>query len=261
MSLDHWQPPLAIAHRGSRLLWPENTMQAFRGAVDLGYRYLETDLHITADGVLVCIHDDTVDRTTDGAGKVADYTFDDLARLDAGFRHRGRDGHSFRGSGVTVPSLEEVATSLPDVRLIVDMKVDGLVDELATAIERYDLAERIIVGSFSDGRIAEFTEVTEGNVPTSTGPTAARSWMLTSRVGRGAGGTASALQLPTQMRGLRVVDQKLIETAHAKGLQVHVWTVNDRDEMGQLLDMGVDGIVTDRPDLLKEVLTARGQWS
>lgn len=160
-----------------------------------------------------------------------------------------------------MPSLEEVATSLPDVRLIVDMKVDGLVDELAAAIERHDLAERIIVGAFSDGRIAEFTEVTEGKVPTSTGPTAARSWMLTSRVGRGAGGTASALQLPTQMRGLRVVDQKLIETAHAKGLQVHVWTVNDRDEMGQLLDMEVDGIVTDRPDLLKEVLTARGQWS
>ena len=235
-------------------------MQAFRGAVDLGYRYLETDLHVTADGVLVCIHDDTVDRTTDGAGQVADYTFDDLARLDAGFRHRGRDGHSFRGSGVAVPSLEEVATSLPDVRLIVDMKVDGLADELAAFIDRHDLAKRIIVGSFSDDRIAKFTDVTEGKVPTSTGPTAARSWMLTSRVDRGAGGTASALQLPTQMRGLRVVDEKLIETAHAKGLQVHVWTVNDSHEMGQLLDMGVDGIVTDRPDLLKEVLMGRGQW-
>ena len=260
MSLDFWRPPVAIAHRGSRLLWPENTMEAFSGAVGLGYRHLETDLRVTSDGVLVCLHDPTVDRTTDGSGPVTDFTFNELSRLDAGYRHLGLDGRLFRGGGIRVPTLEEAVLAYPEVSFVVDLKTDNLVEPLHDLIERLGLHERLIVGSFSDRRLQEFREVSAGRVATSTGATLARSWLVASRVGRGVMGEASALQLPRRSRGLRVIDRKLIESAHAYGLQVHVWTVNSRSEMGELLDLGIDGIITDRPDVLKEVLEERGQW-
>jgi len=257
---ENWAPPLAIAHRGSRELWPENTMEAFSQAVALGFRFLETDLHVTADGVLVCVHDDTVDRTTEGTGAVSSFGFEELASLDAGFRHNSLGGYPFRGKGVSIPSLEEAVTTLSEVSFVVDLKVDGQVGLLADLIERLSLHDRLIVGSFSDQRLEEFRRATRGRVPTSTGPMMSRMWLLTSRVGRGAGGDASALQLPTQVRGIKVIDKKLVDTAHAKGLQVHVWTVNDPAEMEAYLDLGVDGIISDRPDLLREVLMSRGQW-
>jgi glycerophosphoryl diester phosphodiesterase len=260
MTLEFWRPPVAIAHRGSRLLWPENTMEAFSGAVDLGYRHVETDLRVTSDGVLVCLHDATVERTTDGSGPVTDLTFEALSSLDAGYRHMGVDGRVFRGRGIQVPTLEEAVLSHPDVAFVVDLKADNLVGPLHDLIERLGLHERLIVGSFSDRRLQEFREASAGRVATSTGATLARSWLLASRVGRGVTGEASALQLPRHSRGLRVIDRKLIESAHAHGLQVHVWTVNSRAEMCDLLDLGVDGIITDRPDVLKEVLEERGQW-
>jgi glycerophosphoryl diester phosphodiesterase len=261
MISEHWTPPLAIAHRGSRHLWPENTMEAFSQAVALGFRFLETDLQVTADGVLVCIHDDTVDRTTDGTGAVNSFGFDELAALDAGFRHNTEGRHPFRGRGLSIPSLEETVTALPEVSFVVDLKGEGQVQLLADLIERHSLHDRLIVGSFSDQRLVEFRKATEGRVATSTGPMLSRMWLLTSRVGRGAGGEARALQLPTQVRGVKVVDEKLVDTAHAHGLHVHIWTVNDPVEMEGYLDLGVDGIITDRPDLLRDVLISRGQWT
>jgi glycerophosphoryl diester phosphodiesterase len=260
MSLHRWSPPVAIAHRGSRLLWPENTMEAFAGAVSLGFRHLETDLHLTSDGVLVCHHDLAVDRTTDGCGNVGDLTFDQLNSLDAGYRHVGVGGHVFRGIGVRVPALEEVVLAFPEASFVVDLKTDRSIEPLHQLIERLDLHDRLIVGSFSDRRLREFRAASEGRVATSTGAAASRSWLLASRIGRGARGEASALQLPVRSRGIRVVDRRLVVSAHALGLQVHVWTVNDPVEMTALLDIEVDGIITDRPDLLKEVLVARGEW-
>jgi glycerophosphoryl diester phosphodiesterase len=257
---ENWIPPLAIAHRGSRELWPENTMEAFSQAVALGFRFLETDLQVTADGVLVCVHDETVDRTTEGTGVVSRFGFEELAGLDAGFRHNSSSGYPYRGKGVSIPSLEEAVTTLPETSFVVDLKGEGQVALLAELIERHSLHDRLIVGSFSDRRLDEFRKATGGRVATSTGPMLSRMWLLTSRVGRGAGGAASALQLPTQVRGVKVVDKRLVEAAHAKGLQVHVWTVNDPAEMEAYLDLGVDGIISDRPDLLREVLIARGQW-
>ena len=235
-------------------------MEAFSSAVDLGYGHLETDLHITSDGVLACIHDDTVDRTTDGSGDVASFSFEELEGLDAGSNHRGPNGYEYRGKGIHIPRFEDLVTSFPDASLIVDLKVDGLVDPLARMIEALGLHDRLIVGAFSDQRLAEFREATGGKVPVSTGPTLVRTWLLTSRAGRGGGGHAAALQVPTQMRGARIVDRRLVDTAHAHGLQVHVWTVNDRQDMDDLLVLGVDGIITDRPDVLRDLLVERGQW-
>jgi glycerophosphoryl diester phosphodiesterase len=257
---DRWGPPVAIAHRGSRVLWPENTDTSFQGAFDLGYRHFETDLHMTADGVLVCFHDPTVDRTTNSAGRVEDFTLDQLQALDAGYRHATRDGYTFREAGARVPTLEWLLTRFPGVSVVVDLKSDGLVSPLAALIDDLSAHDRLIVGSFVDTRLAQFRQVTGGRVATSGGPALARMWVLASRVGRGAGGEMEALQLPTHMRGVRVVDERLVSAAHKSGLQVHVWTVNDRAEMGRLLDMGVDGIVTDRPDVLKDLLVERGQW-
>lgn len=260
MSLDNWPAPVGIAHRGSRELWPENTLEAFSQAVAIGFRHVETDLHITADGVLVCLHDHTVDRTTEATGPVSEFTFSDLSSLDAGFRHRSPDGHVFRGEGISIPSFEEVVTTLKDVSFVVDLKTAGLAEPLAEVINDLGLHDRLIVGSFSDERLEEFREITGGNVPTSTGSVLTRSWLIASRVGRGGGGEASALQIPTHMRGVRVANRKLVEAAHKNGLQVHVWTVNDPAEMETLLDLGVDGLITDRPDLLKDLLVAKDQW-
>lgn len=262
MTLDQvrWRAPVPIAHRGSRTLWPENTDVSFRGAYELGYRHFETDLHITSDGALVCIHDDTVDRTTNGSGPVDRFTSSQLRDLDAGFRHRTDDGFAFRGQGVRVPTLDWLLETFPDTSLVLDMKVDGLAGPLAALVDDLNAYDRLIVGSFSDSRLAEFRDITDGRVPTSSGPALARLWVLASRVGRGVPGDASALQLPTQLRGVRVVDEKLVGAAHEAGLQVHVWTVNERHEMVRLLDMGVDGLVTDRGDILKSVLIGRGEW-
>lgn len=262
MTLDPrlWPAPVPIAHRGSRLLWPENTMEAFEAAVRLGYDHLETDLHITRDGALVCIHDHTVDRTTDGSGPVDSFTLEELQQFDAGFRHRSRDEYRFRSGGVRIPSFEEAVKAFPEARFVVDLKTDGLEEALASLIERHDLAERLIVGSFSDLRLTRFRELTGGRIPTSTGRAVSRLWLLASRLGRRVDGVASALQLPTRMRGVRVVDERLVAAAHEMGLQVHVWTVNRIEDMARYLDIGVDGIVTDRPDLLKSLLIDRGEW-
>lgn len=251
---------MPIAHRGSRVLWPENTETSFQGAYDLGYRHFETDVHLTADGALVCFHDPTVDRTTEASGHVEDFTLAELQNLDAGYRHAGRDGFEYRDAGVTVPTLEWLLTTFPDTSVVVDMKSDGLAGPLAALIDDLGVHDRMIVGSFRDSRLTEFREITDGRVPVSSGSALSRLWVLASRVGRGAGGEVSALQLPTHMRGVRVVDERLVSAAHDAGLQVHVWTVNEPREMTRLLDMGVDGLVTDRPDLLKDVLEERGEW-
>ncbi len=260
MTLEMWPSPVPIAHRGSRYLWPENTMEAFSGAIFTGYRHVETDLHQTSDGVLVLVHDDTVDRTTDATGRVSDYTFAELAELDAGYRHGAGRSHEFRGQGLRIPSLEELLVTYPDIGVVADLKAPGLAVPLRELIDRLGAHERLIVGSFDDRRLDEFREVTRGRVATSTGTGLSRAWYAASRIGRAPSGEASALQLPRTRRGLTVVDRRLVETAHAQGVQVHVWTINDPAEMIELLDLGVDGLVTDRPDLLKTVLVERGEW-
>lgn len=263
MKLDpeRWRSPVAIAHRGSRVLWPENTDTSFQGVYDMGFRHFETDLHLTADGVLVCFHDPTVDRTTEATGRVEDFTLAELQSLDAGYRHGTADGYSFRESGARVPTLEWLLTTFPDVSVVVDLKCDGLAEPLADLVDDLEAHDRLIVGSFSDTRITEIQQITKMRVPVSCGPTLARLWVLASRVGRGAGGDIAALQLPARSRGVRVVDEKLVTAAHAADLHVHVWTVNEISEMHRFLDMGVDGLITDRPDRLKSVMIERELWN
>ena len=249
------ETPIAMAHRGSRLLWPENTMVAFQGAVDLGIRYLETDLHATADGVLVCFHDDTLERTTDATGRVDHRTAAELKRVDAGFRHDPLGGFPFRAKGIGVPTLEEVVTAFPDTHLTLDLKQSNIEHLLVEAVEQHSLADRVIVGSFKDRRIFRFRKLVGPSVATSSGPWETRAFWAASRVGRSIDIGADALQVPLSYGRTTVVDSRFVQAAHERDKQVHVWTINEPDEMRYLLDLGVDALISDRPDVALQVMS------
>ena len=255
--------PLAFAHRGGSKERPENTMASFAAAVQLGYLHLETDTQLTRDGVLLAFHDETLDRVTDLHGPVSDHTLAQVRRADAGYRFStdGGRSHPFRGTGVTVPTLEEVLLALPDTRFNIDAKQPEVVAPLAALIERVGAADRICIGSFSDRRLRRFRRLSGGRVCTSMGRRSITAARFTSLAGRMPAFGADCVQVPASQWGVRVVDRAFVRAAHRGGLQVHVWTIDDRATMERLLDLGVDGIMTDRPSLLREVLQARGQWA
>jgi glycerophosphoryl diester phosphodiesterase len=241
-------PPLAFAHRGGAGDWPENTMPAFAGAVDLGYRHLETDVHLTADGVLLAFHDDALDRVTDRTGVIAELPWSQVqaARVD------GRE---------PIPRFDELLATWPDVFINVDPKHDRSVEPLADAIERAGAVDRVCIGSFSDRRIARLRARLGPALCTSLGPKGVAR-LRSASYGVPAGRfDAQCVQVPVAHRGVTIVDERFVHAAHRVGLQVHVWTVDDAAEMTRLLDLGVDGIMTDRPVVLKRVLEGRGAWS
>jgi glycerophosphoryl diester phosphodiesterase len=241
--------PLRFAHRGSRILWPENTLPAFQGAVDLGYRYLEVDVHVSSDGRIVVFHDDRLDRLTDGRGKVWDCTWDELRSLDAAYNFKPDEGFPRRGQGITVPRLEDLLQTFPHALLNIDLKQAGIEETVVAEVLRLQVEERVLIGSFRDWRIREFRDLTQGRVAVSAGPREVARAIAACRIGRPIRGVADALQVPR-----RIVSRRLVDSAHVAGKQIHVWTVNDPVQMKHFLAMGVDGIITDRPDLLNEVV-------
>lgn len=250
--------PIAMAHRGSMLLWPENTMTAFQEAVDLGYRYLETDLQISRDGVLVTFHDDTLDRTTDGTGPVSDHSLGELRELDAGYRFRRNGDYPYRALGVRIPTLEELATTYPDQVFSLDLKSDGMEEALVGTIRRLDLWDRVIVGSFSDARLRRFRSLLDQPVAMSAGPRETLRLVTAARLGLPFRPVSDSLQVPVK-HCITIVSARTVRVARAAGVPMIVWTINDRAEMRELLDLGVDGIITDRPDLLRTLIDERSQ--
>jgi glycerophosphoryl diester phosphodiesterase len=245
--LDH-PGPLPFAHRGGASEAPENTMPAFEHAVELGYRYLETDAHVTADGVVLAFHDDRLDRVTDRSGVVAELPWSEVrqARVD------GRE---------PIPLLEDLLGAFPGTRVNIDPKHDAAVEPLAEVIRRTGSVERVCVGAFSDKRLARLRGLVGPDLCWSMGPRQVAALVAASRRLPGAGRlTAPCAQVPAHARGVPVVTRRLVDTAHRAGVQVHVWTIDDRDEMARLLDVGVDGIMTDRPMVLRELLESRGEW-
>lgn len=234
-------------------------MVAFDSAVQLGFEWLETDLHLTADGVLVCVHDSLLDRTTDRVGPVSELTAAELEQVDAGFRHGPEEGFPHRGRGIRIPPLEEVVTSYPDVRLILDLKRDGLAEPLWKLIDRHGLHEQVVVGSFSDRRLAAFRRLSGGSVATSTGPMRSVAALTGAMAGR-APRLADAVQFPIRVGRFRPLTGRTVAAFHRSGYQAHVWTVNDAESMHRFYDLGVDAVITDRPDILRDVLIERGQW-
>lgn len=248
--------PIRFAHRGSRILWPENTMHAFQEAVDFGYRYIETDVRISKDGHVVVFHDATLERTTNGTGKVADWSLAQLQGLDAAYTFDEAAGFPLRGNGVGISTLAEVFAAFPDVCFNIDLKGSGMEWALAEVIRDSARQESSMVGSFVGRRTAKFRRITRGAVATSAGPADVLAMWAASRRRRHVLRPVEAYQIPFNYRSLPI-DQRYIDAIHAAGAQVHFWTVNDPAAMHRLLDMGADGIVTDRPDLLNEVLAER----
>ncbi|WNM33903.1 glycerophosphodiester phosphodiesterase [Streptomyces sp. Li-HN-5-11] len=245
--LDH-PGPIPFAHRGGAADGQENTVAQFRRAVGLGYRYIETDVHATADGRLVAFHDATLDRVTDGAGRIADLPWEDVRQA----RVAGRE---------PVPLFDELLETFPEVRWNVDVKAEPALSPLLDLLERANAWGRVCVGSFSEARVVRAQRLAGPRLATSYGTRGVlglrlRSWGLPAALRR----SAVAAQVPVSQSGVPVVDPLFLRAAHARGLQVHVWTINEPAQMHRLLDLGVDGIMTDHIDTLREVMEERGVW-
>ncbi len=251
--------PRAYAHRGwhlDELAGLENTMAAFRRAVDEGFAYLELDVHATADGVPVVHHDRTLDRATDGAGPLAARTAADLRRVRVRGVHRPEP----------IPHLADVLAALPRTRVTVELKSGAAVRPVLDVLARLDAWDRVCVGGYHEAWLQAARGLAGAGLFTSMGQSSVvglrlRGWQprlpapLVPRV-RG-----DLAQLPHRFAGVTVVDADVLRVAHAAGWEVHAWTVDDPDAMAALLDLGVDGILTDRPDLLRALLAARGAWT
>ncbi|MGV9277118.1 glycerophosphodiester phosphodiesterase [Streptomyces griseosporeus] len=246
--LDH-PGPIAFAHRGGAADGLENTVAQFRRAVEAGYRYIETDVHATRDGRLVAFHDATLDRVTDCAGAIAELPWADVRHA----RVAGRE---------PLPLFEELLETFPEVRWNVDLKAEPALRPFLELVERANAWDRICVGSFSEARVARAQRLAGPRLATSYGTRGVlglrlRSWGLPAALRR----SAVAAQVPETQSGVQVVDHRFVRAAHARGLQVHVWTVNEPERMHRLLDLGVDGIMTDHIDTLRKVMEERGVWA
>lgn len=252
--LDH-PGPIAFAHRGGALEAPENTWTAFRHAQRLGYHYIETDAHATSDGVVVTIHDPDLARTSERSGLIREMTWAELSAV------------RLTGSDEAVPRLDDVLAAWPEMRWNIDAKHDSVVGPLIETIHRSGALERVCITSFSDRRVAQVKRALGPRLCTGMGPAASTALRLASvlpgRLAGTVGGRLSgfgAAQVPIRQGRVPVVDRRLLDTAHHLGLDVHIWTVDDAASMEKLLDLGVDGVMTDRPSALKDLLVRRGVW-
>ena len=252
--------PIAFAHRGGAGEAPENTLAAFEVAVALGYGYLETDAHLTRDGVLVAFHDPRLDRVTDRAGAIADLEIAEVEAADAGYTFScdGGGGFPFRGRGIRVPRLEELLVRWSEVRINIDPKSDACVGPLAVLLDRFGAWERVCVGSFADRRLRRIRELGRGRACTSMGPRAVALARLAAASGVMPRQGADCIQVPIWRGALPILTGRFVEAAHRAGLPVHAWTINDPATINELLDLGVDGIMTDRLRLLRDIFARRG---
>jgi glycerophosphoryl diester phosphodiesterase len=245
--------PLALAHRGGAAYGPnvgiENSLAAFANAVGLGYSHVETDVHATADGVAVAFHDSRLDRVTDAAGAIGDLPWAAVSQARIG----GRE---------PIPTLAATLEAFPELNLNIDLKSDAVVEPALRAIQAAGAERRVCLGSFDERRIRRAHRLAGGRIAVSYSTVGTLAVKIARPVGlaRVLAGPGVALQIPETFRGVNVLTERLVGRAHAIGKDVHVWTIDDAGDMERLLDLGVDGIVSDRPDVLRDVLIARGAW-
>ncbi len=244
--------PIAFAHRGGSLNAPnvgiENSLAAFAHAYGLGFRYFEIDVHVSADGRVYVFHDDTLERMTGNRASIASLTADlvDVELL---------------GGREPIPTLEALMKTFPDVRFNIDVKSEEAVEETCAVIEDYDAFDRVCLASFDHDRVQRLRQRLPGVATASSSREAAMVKLLPALLLRRTKVQAAVcLQVPERRHGIRVVTRRFVRRAHALGMQVHVWTVDDADSINRLLDLGVDGIISDRTDILKDVLVARRMW-
>lgn len=245
-----WPGPIPFAHRGGTSTAPENTLPAFERAVELGFVHLETDVHLSADGVLFAFHDPDLRRTCGIDASIADLRSTELADV----RVDGRE---------PIPTMHTLLDRFPDARFNIDCKSDAAAGPLVQMIRDRDLLDRVCIGSFSQARLTKIRSLLGPRLITCMSPTE----IAKLRIGRRVTGTAQRVaQVPVRagssgiQRRLTVVNERFVSSAHRHGVDVHVWTIDDPAEMHRLLDLGVDGIMTDRPEVLRSVLVERDQW-
>jgi len=245
-----WPGPIPFAHRGGTSEAPENTMPAFEHAVSLGFQYLETDVHLSADGVLMAFHDPDLTRTCGVDGTIADMTAEELAAVRV-------DGRA------SIPLMSELLERFPGVRFNIDCKSDAAVGPLAALIRRHEAIDRVCLGAFSHARLSKLRTLLGPDLLSCMSPQEVATLRL---AGRTTGTALRVAQVPvrygaaTGPKGVTVVTERFVRNAHRRGVPVHVWTIDDADEMHRLLDLGVDGIMTDHPEVLRSVLIERDQW-
>ena len=250
---------LIIAHRGGPSLGPESTLYTFRRAVKLGVDVLEMDVRSTRDGQLIILHDDTVARTTNATGPVQNYTLVDLKKLDAAHRWSPDKGQTFplRNKGVKIPTLPEVFKAFPQTKLNLEIKEtrSNTIQSLCRLIRDHRMTNNVVVASFDTDSLKEFRRLCP-QVATSAGASEARLFFGLQKAYLEAAYSpdAQVLQVPETLGGLRIVNKRFIDAAHARNMRVQVWLVNDVKSMQRVLELGVDGIMTDYPQRLMEVL-------
>jgi glycerophosphoryl diester phosphodiesterase len=245
--LDH-KNIIAFAHRGGAVNQPENSMLAFHNAIQMGYRYIETDVHATKDGILMAFHDDDLLRTCGLDIKISDATYAELSTAKI-------DGLE------AIPRLDELLTTWPNVRINIDCKSDQAVAPLIETLRNAGVATRVCIGSFSDRRLGAIREAIGPSLCTSLGPReVAKLRLLSKLTTKKSFNGAHAAQIPLKQGPLVLTNKNLVEHAHEIGIHVHVWTINEANEMHQLVDLDVDGIMTDTLETLKTVLNERNHW-
>jgi glycerophosphoryl diester phosphodiesterase len=248
-----------IAHRGGRSLGPENTLYTFRRAVDAGADVLELDVQITRDGNLVALHDNSVDRTTNATGRVKDYSLADLKGLDAAYRWSPDNDRNYplRNRRVKIPTLAEVFETCPDTRVNIEIKntEPDVLPSMCRLIQEYNMSKKVMVASFDAAILKKFRAICP-EVATSAGSSEVILFYSLQKMHMESAYSpdAQALQVPEYYGTLRLVNRRFVEAAHARNMKVHVWTINDVDSMKRLLQLGVDGIMTDYPDRLMGLL-------
>ena len=263
--------PRIIAHRGGKGIFPENTMVAFEGAVGLGVDILELDVNLSSDAVPVVIHGPNMEITTEKEGPISDYSFAEIQQLDAAYRFRDPQGENpWLGRGVRHPHLRDLLMrfrAMPQVRFLIEIKDHGERAELAAnavaeVLRETGMHDRVMVGSFYLESLDAFRKASLGEVLTSSSQSevqrlVVQRYLLLDRWWADPGPIA-AMQVPTEAGGLTLADDGLVQWAQSHRQAVHFWTINDPKTMGELVDIGADGIITDRPDLLRELLAERG---
>lgn len=242
--------PIGLAHRGGAREAPENSLRAFRRAVSLGYQYIETDIRATSDGVPVVFHDQSLERVTDRVGRIRDLPFSEVKKAHIGDAER-------------IHSLQEVLDHFPGIRFNIDIKEDNAVVPVLELLRRDDHLDRLCVASFSRNRLRAVREAYGQSVCTSLAPSEVAALVARSRLGRAFIASRFlpdgplCVQVPPRASRIRVVTESLVDEAHARGWPVHVWTIDDAAQMHDLLDLGVDALMTDRPSVLRSVLEQR----
>lgn len=240
-------PFACISHRGGAVEHPENTKRAFAASAALGYRYIETDVQATSDGTVIVFHDDALDELTDGSGIISQMPFSVVSQART-------------GGAEPIMTLEEALDGFPDLRFSIDVKTDHALEPTLELVRRMNCLDRVCLASFSDKRVREIRRQLGPEACTAAGPKDVTALKFASWGAPVRAVSWRCAQVPLRAYGINLVTPRFIRQCHARGIVVHVWTIDDEDAMRRLIRLGVDGIMSDRPSLLKAVATEEGVW-